>query len=93
MKIKNIKGFRRKLLEIINDNDKINQILELIPDDIILPLFYKGDKVILKDGEEVTILECSRKNGSYIYYFELDGYIVYEYENDILINRKYVETV
>ena len=40
-KSENIKGFERKLMEIV-ESDKVEKILDLIPDGVILPLFYKG---------------------------------------------------
>jgi hypothetical protein len=80
-KSENIKGFERKLMEIV-ESDKVQKILDLIPDGVILPLFYKGDIVNLVEGGSVTITDSSYKNGEYIYYYELDEDEVYSYESD-----------
>jgi hypothetical protein len=40
----NLSGFERKLKEIIGDKAKTQQVLDLFPDWISMPLFYKGDK-------------------------------------------------
>lgn len=81
----NLSGFERKLKEII-DIDKVEEILSLIPEGIIMPLFYKGDSVILKEGsKEVVIIETAYKNREYIYYYELDEDEVYSYESEFII--------
>lgn len=80
-KSENIKGFERKLMSIL-EIDKVKDILDLIPDGIILPLFYKGDVVELIEGGYVTITESDYKNGEYIYYYYIDGDEVYSYESD-----------
>jgi hypothetical protein len=82
-KEENLQGFKRKLSEMLDDTI-VDSILELIPDGIIMPVFYKGDKARLKDGEDVTIIKTGWKGGSYIYYYELDGDEVYSYEDDFL---------
>jgi hypothetical protein len=82
-KEENLQGFKRKLSEMLNDTI-VDSILELIPDGIIMPVFYKGDKAPLKDGGDVTIIKTGWKGGSYIYYYELDGDEVYSYEDDFL---------
>lgn len=81
----NLIGFRRKLMEIINI-DQIDDVLELIPNNIIMPIFYKGDVAILKeDYEKVKITEVSYKNDEYIYYYISDEYgEVYSYESDFI---------
>jgi hypothetical protein len=66
------------------DDTIVDSILELIPDGVIMPVFYKGDKAPLKSGETVTITNNGWKGGSYIYYYELDGDEVYSYEEDFL---------
>jgi hypothetical protein len=82
-KEENLQGFKRKLSEMLDDTI-VGSILELIPDGIIMPVFYKGDKARLKDGGDVTITKTGWKGGSYIYYYELDGDEVYSYEDDFL---------
>ncbi|MFA5586718.1 MAG: hypothetical protein WDA02_09375 [Saccharofermentanales bacterium] len=79
--MENIKGFKRKLEEIIDDKSKINDILDLIPKGIILPIFYKGDIAVLDNGDVVKITGYDWKNGMYIYYYLIDGNQVYSYED------------
>jgi hypothetical protein len=62
----NLMGFKRKLMEIVNE-DQADQILNLFPPGIIMPLFYIGDVIRLKDGSDVIITNVSYKNGEYIY--------------------------
>lgn len=82
----NLKGFKRKLSEFLNDYE-IDKVLELIPKTVILPLFYKGDKAII-DGSEVIITDVGWKNSSYIYYYNGLSYYnnkqgeVYSYEDE-----------
>jgi hypothetical protein len=82
-KEENLIGFKRKLSEMLDDTI-VDSILELIPDGVIMPVFYKGDKASLKSGETVIITNTSWKGGSYIYYYELDGDEVYSYEDAFL---------
>lgn len=78
-------GFERKLREIL-DTDKVEEIMSLIPTGVIMPIFYKGDKAILKDSnKEVIITDSGYKNREYIYYYELDDDDVYSYESDFII--------
>jgi len=84
--MENIKGFKRKLEEIIDDKSKINDILDLIPKGIILPIFYKGDTAVLDNGDVVKITGYDWKNGMYIYYYLIDGNQVYSYEDVFKIN-------
>ena len=84
--MENIKGFKRKLEEIIDDKSKINDILDLIPKGIILPIFYKGDTAVLDNGDVVKITGYDWKNGMYIYYYLIDGNKVYSYEDVFKIN-------
>jgi hypothetical protein len=79
----NLIGFERKLLEFL-DSDDVNSVLELIPEGVIMPIFYKGDKAKLKSNDLVTILEVGYKNREYIYYYDLDGDEVYSYESDFI---------
>ena len=85
MENENLIGLKRKMMEIVKDPNKVNEILNLFPDSIIMPLYYKGDVAKLNDGgktEEVTIVKSDRKYGVYIYYFySVDGDLVYEYED------------
>lgn len=78
---KNLIGFKRKLMGILND-DQVDQVLNLIPQDIIMPLFYNGDKARLKDGMDIVVTGVSYKNGEYIYYHILNGDEVYSYESE-----------
>jgi len=65
----NLSGFERKLKEIIGDKAKAQQVLDLFPEWINMPLFYKGDKAEM-DGKTITIDKCGMKaNCGYIYYF------------------------
>lgn len=82
-KEENLMGFKRKLSEML-DNTIVDSILELIPNGVVMPVFYKGDKAHLKSGETVVITDTRWKNGSYIYYYELNGDEVYSYEDDFL---------
>ena len=81
----NLAGFKRKLMEIVN-TEKVDRILELIPDTIIMPLFYKGDKVRLKKGsKKVKITDIGYKNRQYIYYYyDLNDDEVYSYEDEFI---------
>jgi hypothetical protein len=85
MENENLIGFKRKMMEIVKDSNKVNEILNLFPDSIMMPLYYKGDVAKLNDGDdtvEVTIVKSDRKYGEYIYYFySVDGDLVYEYED------------
>ena len=85
MENENLIGLKRKMMEIVKDSNKVNEILNLFPDSIIMPLYYKGDVAKLNDGDdtvEVTIVKSDRKYGEYIYYFySVDGDLVYEYED------------
>lgn len=80
----NLIGFKRKLLEFL-DTDDVKIILDLIPEGVILPLFYKGDSAKLKTGEEVIILDTDYKNREYIYYYDVNGDSLYSYESDFII--------
>lgn len=88
MNNENLMGFKRKLMEIVND-DQIDQILNLFPPGIIMPLFYIGDDIRLKDGPNVTITNVSYKNGEYIYYYNLDGDEVYSYESEFVFEENF----
>ena len=81
----NLMGFKRKIMEIVNDATKVNKILSLFPNKIIMPLFYTGDEVRLKNGDEVRIVKSGWKNGEYIYYFyNEDDDLVYTYEEEFI---------
>ena len=82
LELDNLSGFERKIKEIIGDDTKVKQVLELFPDWITMPLFYKGDKAVM-DGKIITIDTFSMKGGCYIYYFtdeEGEQYYVREEE-------------
>jgi len=85
MENENLIGLKRKMMEIVKDPNKVNEILNLFPDSIIMPLYYKGDVAKLNDGDdtvEVTIVKSDWKYGEYIYYFySVDGDLVYAYED------------
>jgi hypothetical protein len=89
MENENLIRFKRKMMEIVKDPNKVNEILNLFPDSIMMPLFYKGDVAKLNDGDdtvEVTIVKSDRKYGEYIYYFySVDGDLVYEYEDMFIL--------
>lgn len=81
----NLIGFKRKIMEIVNDATKVDEILNLFPNKIIMPLFYTGDQVKLKNGDEVRIVKSDWKNGEYIYYFyNEDDDLVYTYEEEFI---------
>ena len=84
--MENIKGFKRKLEEIIDDKSKINDILDLIPKGIILPIFYKGDTAVLDNGDVVRITRYDWKNGTYIYYYKVGSNEIYSYEDEFKID-------
>jgi hypothetical protein len=77
-------GFKRRLLDFL-DLEDVEKILELIPEGVVLPLFYKGDSAKLKNGEEVIILDTGYKNREYIYYYDFEGEKLYSYESDFII--------
>jgi hypothetical protein len=68
LELDNLSGFKRKIKEIIGDDAKVEQVLELFPDWISMPLFYKGDQADM-DGKTITIDKFAMKGGYYIYYF------------------------
>ena len=77
--------FEKKLNKIINDSVKVSEILELIPENVLLPLYYKGDVVKLHNGNEITITEIGFKRGEYIYFFEDEnGKEWYEREENMI---------
>jgi len=80
----NLSGFERKIKEIIGDSGKVQQVLDLFPHWISMPLFYKGDKVKM-DGKIITIDKCGMKGGNYIYYFtDENGEQFYTREEELL---------
>ena len=65
---------------------KSNKIVDLIPDNVILPLHYKGKRTYSKSaGRDIAITDVRWKNGGYIYYFydESEGDELYVYEDDL----------
>lgn len=80
----NLKGFKRKLMEIMNTN-QVDEVLRLIPKHIIMPLFYVGDEATLEDGSKVIITDMRIKNGQYVYYYISDeDDEVYSYEDEFI---------
>jgi len=81
----NLKGFKRKLMEIMGTN-QVDEVLRLIPKHIIMPLFYVGDEATLEDGDKVIITDLRIKNGQYIYYYfsEVYGEEVFSYEDEFV---------
>jgi len=82
----NLKGFKRKLTEILNPN-QVNEVLKLIPNNIALPLFYVGDEATLEeDGSKVIITDVGTKHGGYVYYYfsEEFGEEVFSYEDEFI---------
>ena len=80
----NLKGFEKKLTEILNDSIKVDEIISLFPDSIIMPLFYKGDVVELNEGGQIEIVQLGWKIGGYIYYYDdEENGLLYTYEDDI----------
>lgn len=62
----NHNAFKNKLKELISDNETIDKILNLIPEGVILPKFYIGDKVKIIEEEtddEQIITDVSWKKG------------------------------
>ena len=53
----NLMGFERKLREILGNSGKVGEIIGLIPDNVFLPLYFKGDVVRLRDGNKITITD------------------------------------
>lgn len=80
----NLKGFEKKLTEILNDSIKVDEIISLFPESIIMPLFYKGDIVELNEGGKIEIIKSEWKNGEYVYYYDdKENGLFYTYEGDI----------
>ena len=80
----NLKGFERKIAEILGDSNKVDEIISLFPKSIIMPLFYIGDIVELNNGRKIEIVEVNWKNGGYIYYFnDEEKGLLYAYEDDM----------
>lgn len=87
----NLSGFRIAVTELLKENgiissDTSNKIVDLIPDNVILPLHYKGKQTYSKSaGRDIVITDVRWKNGGYIYYFydESEGDELYVYEDDL----------
>ena len=85
MENENTMGFERKLREILGDSSKVVEVIGLIPDNILLPLYFKGDVVKLRDGNVVTITKVGFRRGEYNYYFEDEnGETWYEREENMI---------
>lgn len=82
----NHNSFKNKLKDLISDNETIDKILSLIPDNVILPEYYVGDNVKrIDDGQVVKITDLHWKQGhGYIYYYYDKEFNdeVYGYEDD-----------
>jgi hypothetical protein len=80
----NLKGFKRKLIEIMGNN-QVDDVLRLIHKHIIIPLLYVGDEATLEDGSKVIITGLRIKNGQYVYYYISDeDDEVYSYEDEFV---------
>jgi hypothetical protein len=84
MKNQNTIGFLNKIKSLTNDDSLANQIVDLIPSGVILPLFYIGDEVYCEsEDSRVIITDTQWKNYSYIYFFKnKSDDEVYSYEDD-----------
>jgi hypothetical protein len=51
----NLIGFKRKIMEIVNDETKVNEILSLFPNKIIMPLLM-ADFIVFKKLSAVGAL-------------------------------------
>ena len=81
----NIMGFERKLREILGNSGKVDEIIGLIPDNVFLPLYFKGDVVRLRDGNVITITNVGFRRGEYNYYFkDENGETWYEREENMV---------
>lgn len=85
MENENLMGFERKLREILGDSGKVDEVISLIPDNILLPLYFKGDVVKLRNGDMVTITKVGFRRGEFNYYFEDEnGETWYEREENMI---------
>jgi len=85
MENENLIGFEKKLKELLGNSDKVGEILDLIPDNVFLPLYFKGDVVRLRDGNEITITNVGFRRGEYNYYFkDENGETWYEREENMI---------
>jgi hypothetical protein len=81
----NLMGFERKLRELLGPSGKVAEIIGLIPDNVFLPLYFKGDVVRLRDGNEITITKVGFRRGEYNYYFkDENGETWYEREENMV---------
>jgi len=82
----NLSGFIIAVQKLLKDKEMVEKVVNLIPDNVILPLYYKGDKVYSKSvGHDIVITDIRWKNGGYIYFFydEVEGDEFYVYEDDL----------
>jgi hypothetical protein len=85
----NLMGFERKLREILGNSGKVGEIIGLIPDNVFLPLYFKGDVVRLRDGNKITITDVGYRRGEYNYYFEDEnGETWYEREENMIYGKE-----
>lgn len=85
MENENLMGFERKLREILGDSGKVDEVISLIPGNILLPLYFKGDVVKLRNGNMVTITKVGFRRGEFNYYFEDEnGETWYEREENMI---------
>lgn len=85
--VENHIGFMRKLKEMSIDKAVLDEIIKLIPKEIILPLYYPTDKVENVEGKIIKINSVYFKKNEYTYYYndpELDNEEVYCYEDEIV---------
>ena len=84
----NLMGFERKLREILGNSGEVGEIIRLIPDNVFLPLYFKGDVVRLRDGNEITITTVGFRRGEYNYYFvDENGEEWYEREENMIYEK------
>jgi hypothetical protein len=85
----NLMGFERKLREILGNSGEVGEIIGLIPDNVFLPLYFKGDVVRLRDGNKITITDVGYRRGEYNYYFEDEnGETWYEREENMIYGKE-----
>ena len=88
MENENTMGFERKLREILGNSDKVGEIIGLIPDNVFLQLYFKGDVVRLRDGNKITITNVGFRRGEYNYHFEDEnGDTWYEREENMIYEK------
>ena len=81
----NLCGFNRKVLSLLKDKELTQKIIDLIPDNVILPLYYRGKVMYSKSlGRDIIIDKVEWKDNGYVYFFIDDyGNESYVFENDL----------